>query len=48
MVENSDAGNPIVALDAFRSFQSGVRERCTEAPQFGDVTIVGNYRMLDV
>ena len=44
---NSDAGNPIVALDAFRSFQSGVKERCIEQAQFGDVTIVGNYRMLD-
>jgi hypothetical protein len=46
MVEGSDAGNPIVALDAFRSFQSGVKERCIEPAQFGDVTIIGNYRML--
>jgi hypothetical protein len=47
MVENGDAGNPIVAMEAFRTFQSGVKERCIEPAQFGDVTIVGNYRMLD-
>jgi hypothetical protein len=48
MVESNDAGSPIVALDAFRTFQSGIKERCIEPAQFGDVTIVGNYRMLDV
>ena len=48
MVESGDSGNPIVALDAFRTFQSGVKERCIGPAQFGDVTIVGNYRMLDV
>ena len=48
MVENGDAGSPIVALDAFRTFQSGIKERCTEPAQLGDVTIVGNYRMLDM
>jgi hypothetical protein len=46
IAESSDAGNPIVALEAFQSFQSGVKERCIEPPQFGDVTIIGNYRML--
>ena len=38
--------NPIVALDAFKAFQSGVRARAMEPPQSGEVTIVGNYRML--
>ena len=33
MVEDSDAGSPIVALDAFHTFQSGIKERCIEAPQ---------------
>jgi hypothetical protein len=46
MVESGDSGNPIVALDAFRTFQSGVKERCIEPAQFGDVTIIGDYRML--
>lgn len=45
-VETSDGMNPIPGLDAFRSFQSGIKDRCIEPPQSGDVTIVGNYRML--
>jgi hypothetical protein len=35
-----------LALEAFRAFQSGIKERCIEPPQAGEVTIVGNYRML--
>jgi hypothetical protein len=42
----SDSGSAISALDAFKAFQSGIRERCIEPPQPGGVTIVGNYRML--
>ena len=45
---DGDAGtNPITSLDAFRVFQSGVKDRCLELPQSNDVTVVGNYRMLD-
>jgi hypothetical protein len=45
-VEAEDGRSPLLVLDTFRAFQSGVKERCTELPQSGDVTIVGNYRML--
>ena len=31
---------------AFQAFQTGIRDRCIEPPQSGEVTIVGNYRML--
>jgi hypothetical protein len=41
-----DGSNPIPGLDAFKAFQQGIKERCLEPPQSGDVTIVGNYRML--
>lgn len=37
----------VTALDAFRTFQDGIKERCAEPPQAGEATIVGNYRMLD-
>jgi hypothetical protein len=33
-------------LEAFKAFQQGIKERCIEPPQSGDVTVVGNYRML--
>jgi hypothetical protein len=42
----ADAASVIPGLSAFKAFQNGIRERCVEPPQFGDVTIVGNYRML--
>jgi hypothetical protein len=45
-VETKDGSNPIPALDAFRSFQNGIKDRCMEPAQSGDATIVGNYRML--
>jgi hypothetical protein len=45
-VESPDGPHPITSLDAFRAFQSGIKERCMELPQSGDATIVGNYRMV--
>jgi hypothetical protein len=42
----SDAEKVIPGLAAFKAFQNGIRERCVEPPVFGDVTIVGDYRML--
>jgi radical SAM superfamily enzyme with C-terminal helix-hairpin-helix motif len=44
--DTADGTSPIPALEAFRAFQSGIKERCVEPPQSSDVTIVGNYRML--
>ena len=46
-VQTGNGDNTLPALDTFRRFQSGVRERCIEPPQFSEATIVGNYRMLD-
>ena len=43
----SDSTGVLTGLDAFKAFQSGIRERCIEPPQAGGVTIVGNYRMLN-
>ena len=45
-VESSGGVHPITSLDAFRAFQSGIKERCIELPQSSDATIVGNYRMI--
>ncbi len=41
-----DGSSALTRLAAFQAFQSGVRERCAEPPQFQTATIVGNYRML--
>ncbi len=42
----SDSGSALPTMAAFKAFQNGIRERCIEPPQPGNVTIVGNYRML--
>ena len=48
-VESSaeDGSSVIPKLAAFQAFQSGIKERCAEAPVPNGATIVGNYRMLD-
>jgi hypothetical protein len=46
MVETVDGISPVPGLQAFQAFQSGIKERCIEPPRSGDVTVVGNYRML--
>jgi len=45
-VESTDCAHPITSLEAFRAFQSGIKERCMDLPQSGDATILGNYRMV--
>jgi hypothetical protein len=43
----TDAGSSaLTQLGAFQAFQSGIRERCAEAPLVRGATVVGNYRML--
>jgi hypothetical protein len=46
VAETRDGVSPIPRLEAFRSFQAGIKERCIEPPQQSDATIVGHYRML--
>jgi hypothetical protein len=45
-VETGDGASPLPQLDAFKSFQSGIRERCAEPPQAAEAIVIGNYRML--
>lgn len=45
-VEAEEGSTPLPALEAFKAFQSGIRERCVEPPVPSGATIVGNYRML--
>jgi hypothetical protein len=45
-VETEDGAGSLTELEAFRAFQSGIRDRCAEPPQASEATIVGNYRML--
>ena len=41
-----DGASGLTKLAAFQAFQSGVRDRCAEAPLVRGATVVGNYRML--
>ena len=42
----TDAAGILPGLAAFKTFQSGIRERCVEPPQAAGATVVGHYRML--
>jgi hypothetical protein len=46
-VDTGEGTDPIHGLAAFRSFRSGIRQRCVEPPEADDAIIIGNYRMLD-
>ena len=46
VVPPGEGPNPIPTLEAFKSFQKGVKERCIEPPQSSEATLVGNYGML--
>lgn len=41
-----DGATPLSALETFRAFSGGVRERCAEPPQVDQPAVVGNYGML--
>src|ERR1041385_3873629 len=43
IAETKDGTSPIPRLEAFRSFQAGIKERCIEPPQALDATFVGSY-----
>jgi hypothetical protein len=34
-------------LEAFRAFQSGIKDRCLEPPQSSKATLIGSYRAFD-
>src|SRR6476620_11530423 len=43
-----DGATALSALETFRAFSSGVRERCAEPPLAAQPILVGNYGMLAV
>jgi hypothetical protein len=46
LVTTEEGAASVSTLESFRAFQSGIKERCLELPEFNEVSIVGNYRML--
>jgi hypothetical protein len=45
---DKDGVNPITQLDSFKTYLAGVRDRVVEPPhQANDVTVIGNYRMVE-
>ncbi len=43
-VDTNDGTNPLTATPAFMEFLRDIKERCEEAPQASDATVVGSYR----
>lgn len=46
VVATPERSSAITGLEAFRTFQQGIKERCVEPPQRSGATVVGNYAML--
>jgi hypothetical protein len=46
-VDDDNADNPILKLDAFKAFTKDIASRCIEPPQSAAATVVGNYRTID-
>jgi len=46
IVVHENDQNPLPRLAAFQEFQRGIAERCVEAPERSEVSVVGAYRML--
>jgi hypothetical protein len=46
LVENDGSESNLPKLDAFRKFQTDLKERVVEQPQVNEASIVGDYRML--
>jgi hypothetical protein len=46
-VESEGGRNPLPDLEAFRAFQSGIRERCEEPPVVSELHEVGSFRLFD-
>ncbi len=46
-VESEGDESPLPKLDAHQAFQAGVKDRCIEGPVAAEVSIVGDYRMLE-
>jgi hypothetical protein len=43
----SDDTDALTSLGSFENFVRDVRERCAQAPETTDLTVVGNYRLLE-
>jgi hypothetical protein len=39
----ADGAKPLSALETFRAFRNGVEDRCMDAPQVAEATLVGRY-----
>ena len=47
-IETEDGTNPLAMTQAFKNFQSEIRDRCEVAPSATTVELVGSYRGLQL
>jgi hypothetical protein len=43
IAETADGSDPLAATEAFREFQTGIRDRCDEAPVVSELQMIGSY-----
>ena len=42
-IDRKDGTNPLQALEAFRAFTAGIKDRCVEPPVASDAELIGSY-----
>jgi hypothetical protein len=47
MSETEDGRNPLLDVEAFRKFLSGISERCDQQPVTTELTEIGSFRLFD-
>ncbi len=45
-IDTKDGASPLQALEAFRAFTAGIKDRCLEPPVASDVEPIGSYTLL--
>jgi hypothetical protein len=45
--DSEDAGKALPRLPAFKRFQAGIRDRCTEGPTVTELTEIGSFRAFE-
>jgi hypothetical protein len=42
-VDTADGTNPLLAVDAFKTFTKDIKDRCVEPPVTTELTVVGSF-----
>jgi hypothetical protein len=47
VAETEPGENPLNAVEAFKKFQEGIRDRCVEPPVVSELRVIGSFNLFD-